>query len=199
MLGAQSCVIFIKPLGSHLVSMEGASPPAVLCWYYLFMLYLLTFWGKCCNGLYVKWHLHRTENVPSQCCGWLSCGGQDQGSAQVWRHHHLGPTCYFQVLLSHGHHLLPLWLPELLHEVWFLDLRQGQDRPGANWFKGQTDVIFATQHCGSSSAVTWEPWSELQAGSEDISLWSLHNLPTFAWVSSHSLKLCMFRPTIRVV
>lgn len=79
----------------------------------------------------------RTRTHNTQCRRRFPCGGQDQGSSEIRRHHHLGSSGHFQIVLPDGHHLLPLRLSELLHEVWLLDLWQSQDWPCSHWVKGE--------------------------------------------------------------
>lgn len=154
MVRAESCIFPLHHLWhSHLLDGVNRSVKiTTLLWFWLikilsylrfytlllfnYALHLLTFWAKYCNNLWVKW----PSNAFSKCCRWLSGGGQDQGLAEVWWHHHLASSSHFQILLPHGHHLLPFWLPELLHEVWILDIRQGQDRSGAHRLKGQRNT-----------------------------------------------------------
>ena len=55
-------------------------------------------------------------NLPNKCCG------------DEWRNLYLHTPWYIHVLLSHRHHLVPIWWPELWHEVWIMDLQRLQGK-----------------------------------------------------------------------
>ncbi|XP_012928871.1 neuronal acetylcholine receptor subunit alpha-2 isoform X2 [Heterocephalus glaber] len=72
----------------------------------------------------------------------------DQGPPLLHGRRALGAPGHLQELLQHRRHLLPLRPAELQDEVRLLDLRQGQDRPGADGADGGPEGLLGERRVG---------------------------------------------------
>lgn len=90
-----------------------------------------------CNNSFVRSIIYRLSSLFFLKCWWRVCRHpHDQGPAVSHRSRPLGAPRHLQVLLFHRCHLLPFRPAELQDEVWILDVRPCQDRPGALWEHG---------------------------------------------------------------
>lgn len=138
-------VIFLFHISEGIVL--GTSEGAIY-WNTRHLFLLISKWH---NSLYIQYILIKSSMTqPSlsssfvlslflslQCSRRFPGGRQNESSASLQWWCYLDPSGHIQELLQDWRHLLPLRLPKLHHEVRLLDIRQGQDRSGANWLNHQ--------------------------------------------------------------